>query len=68
MLLKRKNFLRKAGSQDDFNIKDLYNELFENTNLSVDYRKQFNQKVLLSSCENVNLIHEILRQVIFNIL
>ena len=36
--------------------------MFENTNLSIEYRKDFNQKILLSSCENVNLIHEILRQ------
>ncbi len=58
-------FYRKANSQDDFNIRDLYIELFENTNLSVEYRKEFNQKVLLSSQENVNLIHEILRQAFY---
>jgi hypothetical protein len=64
-LLIRILFYRKANSQDDFNIRDLYIELFENTNLSVEYRKEFNQKVLLSSQENVNLIHEILRQAFY---
>ena len=65
MLIKWFFYLRKANSQDDFNIRDLYIELFENTNLSVEYRKEFNQKVLFSSFENVNLIHEILRQAFY---
>ena len=39
--------------------------MFEHINLSIDYKKEFNQKVLFSSTENVNLIHEILRQTFY---